>query len=89
LAGAAIVQHAICKEIVITAHAQARLRERNVSQDQLFSVIEHGTIHKKDEKRMWIFMEIAARDDNLICAALVVENRLVVKTVTVNCGLVE
>ena len=77
------------KEIVITVHAVARLRDRNLSQNQLFSIIEHGTIHKKDEKRMWVSMEIADRGDNLICAAIVVEDRLVVKTVMVNWELME
>ena len=77
------------KEIVITAHAEARLGDRDLSQDQLFDIIEHGTIHKKDEKRMWISMEIADRGDNLLCAAIVVEDRLVIKTVMVNWELVE
>jgi len=35
----------------------------------------------KDALHLWVFKSIAGRDDNLLCAAVVLENVLVVKTV--------
>ena len=76
------------KKIVITQHAQERMLERGISDTELLDVIETGTIRQKDEKRMWIYKAVEKRVDNLICAAVMEEDRLVVKTVMINWQLV-
>ncbi|MFI4923182.1 MAG: DUF4258 domain-containing protein [Burkholderiales bacterium] len=72
----------------MTQHAQARMLERGISDTELLEVIESGTIRKQDEKRMWIYKALEKRADNLICAAVVEEDRLIVKTVMINWQLV-
>ena len=47
-----------------------------------------GRFAKNDEKRMWIYKAQEKRADNLICAAVVEEDRLIVKTVMINWQLV-
>ena len=45
------------------------------------SVIDTGDTRYKDETHLWAFKHFASRDDNLVCAVLVLENAVVVKTV--------
>lgn len=77
------------REIIITSHAQARMQERELSAEQVLDVIESGMVRQKDGRRMWIFKTMESRRDNLICAAVVMDDRLVVKTVMVNWELME
>lgn len=77
------------REIIITSHAQARMQERELSAEQVLDVIESGMVRHKDGRRMWIFKTMESRCDNLICAAVVMDDRLVVKTVMVNWELME
>lgn len=77
------------RELIITSHAQARMQEREISAEQVFDIIENGMVRHKDGGRMWVFKVMENRRDNLICAAVVMEDRLVVKTVMVNWELME
>lgn len=65
------------------------MQERGISAEQMLDVIESGTVRNKDGRRMWIFKAMESRRDNLICAAVVMDDRLVVKTVMVNWELME
>lgn len=67
--------------VQITYHARERMRERQISQKLLYDLIETGTATYKDERRLWLSKAYADRDDNLIAAAVVLEDELVVKTV--------
>ncbi len=53
--------------IHITAHARKRMLERSIDDKLLFDLIETG--------------ELKFKDDNLICAAVVVDQAVIVKTV--------
>lgn len=68
-------------QIQITYHAHKRMTERRISEDLLKEIIETGQTRYKDESRLWIYKHIEGRDDNLICAAVVLEDKLVVKTI--------
>ena len=57
------------------------MSERCITQDQLLNLLERGTIRYKDDVRLWIAKAFPHRDDNLVCAAVIIEDRLVVKTV--------
>ncbi len=57
------------------------MAERRISEDLLKEIIETGQIRYKDESRLWIYKHIEGRDDNLICAAVALEDKLVVKTI--------
>ncbi|TAL00150.1 MAG: DUF4258 domain-containing protein [Aquabacterium sp.] len=69
------------KPIVITRHAQQRMAERHISEADLLSVIDAGTLRYKDDTHLWAFKAFEDRDDNLVCAVLVLEDCVVVKTV--------
>lgn len=55
--------------------------ERAISETQLLDLIEPGTVKHKDDIRVWIFRRYTERSDKLLCAAVVLEDELVVKTV--------
>lgn len=42
---------------------------------------DSGDTRYKDATRLWAFKEFPERHDNLLCAVLVLEDRVVVKTV--------
>jgi hypothetical protein len=69
------------KAVVITQHAQLKMRQRAISVAELQDVIDHGDTRFKDETHLWVFMDLPGRSDNLVYAVLVLENTVVVKTV--------
>lgn len=69
------------RQIIITNHAQIRMNERNMTQAMLIDIIDTGTEKYSDESHLWIFKHFADRADNLICAVLVLENSVIIKTV--------
>jgi hypothetical protein len=77
------------KAIRITHHARARMMERNINQDVLFDLIETGEIRFKDDKHCWIFKAYSDRQDNLICAATVIDEAVIIKTLMINWQLEE
>lgn len=75
-------------EVVVTDHALARMRERSISDAELKDVIESGATKYSDSKRLWIYKTVSGAD-NLICAAVVLDGMVVVKTVMINWELEE
>lgn len=69
------------RQIIITNHAQIRMNERNITLAMLIDIIETGTEKYSDESHLWVFKQFSDRADNLICAVLVLENSVVIKTV--------
>lgn len=57
------------------------MAERNVSEVELIAVIDTGETRYKDRTRLWAFKHFPERHDNLLCAVLVLEEAVVVKTV--------
>lgn len=57
---------------------------REVTEEQLFDIIETGEIKEKDTTRLWIYKNYPEREDNLVCAAVVLEEEVVVKTVMIH-----
>jgi len=57
------------------------MSERNVSEQTLTDLIENGEVRHKDARHFWIAAHFAHRQDNLLCAAVVLDaSVLVVKT---------
>jgi len=77
------------KEIIVTEHARARMADRDIDEPMLADLIETGNLRRIDDKYMFLFKHFSARNDNLVCAAAVEEDRLVVKTVMINWTLRE
>lgn len=66
---------------MITQHAAQRMSQRGITDELLLDLIDSGEVKHKDEVRLWIAKHYAERSDNLLCAAVVLENVVVVKTV--------
>jgi hypothetical protein len=69
------------RRIVVTHHARERMAERGVSDAMLTEVIDEGEARYRDATHLWAFKEFPERHDNLLCAVLVLDDAVVVKTV--------
>lgn len=57
------------------------MRERQITEDMVYDLLETGNARYKDERRLWLSKTYPDRDDNDICAAVVLEDNLIVKTI--------
>ena len=69
------------RSVILTDHARRRMAQRGISETLLLDLVETGEIRYKDETHLWIARHYPDRRDNLLCAAAVLEEVLVVKTV--------
>ena len=69
------------RPMIISSHARIRMVERDISEAMLLEVIDSGDARYKDATHLWAFKEFPERHDNLLCAVLVLEDCVVVKTV--------
>ena len=69
------------RPVVISSHARMRMVERDISEAILHEVIDSGDTRYKDATHLWAFKEFPERHDNLLCAVLVLEDQVIVKTV--------
>ncbi len=69
------------RRVIVSAHARMRMIERVISDAMLLEVIDSGETRYKDSSHLWAFKEFPERHDNLLCAVLVLEDCVVVKTV--------
>ena len=60
------------------------MEKREIDISTLERLIEEGEIKRRDPVDLWIYMAISYRTDNLICAAVVEQSALIVKTVMIN-----
>lgn len=79
----AIVMHStrFKRDVHITRHAWERMQQRGIGEAQLNELLETGDTRFKDETKLWVAKAFTQRSDNLICAAVVLEDQLIVKTV--------
>jgi hypothetical protein len=69
------------RPVIVTRHAAQRCAERGISETQLLDIIDTGETRYRDASHLWAFKYFPERDDNLICAVLVLEEAVIVKTV--------
>jgi hypothetical protein len=69
------------REVVVTTHAARRMLERDIEPALLLRMLDDGGLRYEDEHRLWAWLAVPERNDNLLCAALVLDNAVVVKTV--------
>lgn len=67
--------------VVLTEHARLRMAKRAISEALLLDIIDTGTARDAGRGHYWLYMEVLGRSDNLLCAAVVMDNAVVVKTV--------
>ena len=68
------------KRVHLTHHAVERMVRRDLTLDMIKELIENGEVRCKDEEHWWIFKAFPDRSDNLICAAVMSRQALIVKT---------
>ncbi|MCK0752633.1 DUF4258 domain-containing protein [Chromohalobacter japonicus] len=68
-------------DVYVTRHVRERMAQRGMTEVLLSELLETGQMRYKDDTRLWIAKAMEGRNDNLVCAAVVLEDRLVVKTV--------
>ena len=69
------------RPVVVTRHAANRMAERGIDEVLLLEVIDRGELRYRDATHLWAFKAIPGRGDNLVCAVLVLEEAVIVKTV--------
>lgn len=69
------------REVIVTRHARDRMQQRSISESLLLTVIDEGALRYRDAAHLWAWLDAPGRADNLICAALLVDDAVVVKTV--------
>ena len=77
------------KDVVVTDHARKRMSERNIDASILNGLIETWSIRRMDLEHLFIYKQYPDRHDNLMCAAAVEEDHLVIKTVMIRWTLRE
>lgn len=68
-------------DVYFTRHARERMFQRGISEDEISYLLENGKIRYKDDVRLWLAISFPERNDNLLCVAVTLEDKLVVKTV--------
>ncbi|KJS40091.1 MAG: hypothetical protein VR70_06700 [Rhodospirillaceae bacterium BRH_c57] len=56
------------------------MAQRGICEGEVRELLETGETRYKDQTHLWIAKAFADRDDNLVCAAVVLEDKLVIKT---------
>lgn len=69
------------RPVVITRHAAQRMAEREVPEALLLRLVDEGQQRWRDGSHLWSWLDVPGRDDNLLCAVLVLDEAVVVKTV--------
>ena len=64
------------KQIRITRHATDRMKDRYIDKTQLLDLIETGELKYKDGKCVWVFKTYFERIDNMVCAAVVLDDEI-------------
>jgi len=72
------------RNVWLTRHARSALEKRGLDEETVLAVIETGEIIEKGDGHCWIHSSVQDREDNRICAAVVIDTAVVVKTVMVN-----
>jgi hypothetical protein len=69
------------RPVILTRHSVQRMAERLIDEALLLRVIDEGLTRYSDATHLWAWLDVPGRGDNLLCAALVLEEAVVVKTV--------
>lgn len=72
-------------KVVFTNHALQRMKERDISKELVLEILDSGQVKQKEEDKYWVYKNIHARTDNLICLAIKIEKSdLIVITALIN-----
>lgn len=77
------------KNVHLTNHARDRMKRRYITEQQVKDLIESGKIKYSNLQNAWLFKTFQERDDNLICAAIIIKQAIIIKTIMINWELKE
>lgn len=72
--------HRFQRQVIVTSHAAQRMREREVDEALLLRLLDEGGVRYRDATHLWAWLDVPERSDNLLCAAVVLEDAVIVKT---------
>jgi YD repeat-containing protein len=84
-----LYSHRFQRNIQLTYHVADRMTKRFVTEEMLYDLIETGDIRHKTETDVWLYKHYLDREDNLICAAAILNQAVIIKTVMINWKLQE
>lgn len=68
------------RQVIVTRHAAQRMAERKVTDALLLRLIDEGNTRYRDASHLWAWLDLPDHVDNLVCAVLVLEDAVIVKT---------
>ncbi|MEA3413593.1 MAG: DUF4258 domain-containing protein [Pseudomonadota bacterium] len=71
------------KNVWLTNHAIESMAKRSITLEEVKQLIEEGEYRSRDPSHSWIYRYFPACSDNLMCAAVINEQALIVKTVMI------
>jgi hypothetical protein len=72
------------KRVWLTNHAIEAMAKRQVTLAEVKTLIEQGTLSEKGDGHAWISHHFRGRGDNLVCAAVLVADAVIIKTIMVD-----
>nr|VFJ43176.1 MAG: protein of unknown function (DUF4258) [Candidatus Kentron sp. FW]VFJ69703.1 MAG: protein of unknown function (DUF4258) [Candidatus Kentron sp. FW] len=70
------------KRVWLTNHAIESMAKRDVTLHEIMRLIEEGEYRAKGETHGWIFRHFPKRGDNLMCAAVVNKQTIIVNRIS-------
>ena len=77
------------RNIRLTHHVHERMEKRGITETMLFDLIETGNIRENSPTDAWILKHYPGRNDNPVCAAVILAQAVIVKTIMVDWTLQE
>nr|VFJ47383.1 MAG: protein of unknown function (DUF4258) [Candidatus Kentron sp. FW] len=72
------------KKVWLTNHAIESMAKRAITLHEIKQLVEEGEYLPKGETHGWIFYNFLERNDNLLCAAVMNRQAIIVKTVMID-----
>lgn len=60
------------------------MAKRDITLPEVKQLIEEGNVEYKDDKHGWVYFDFANRNDNLVCAAIIHDQTIIIKTIMIN-----
>ena len=57
------------------------MTQRAIDDSEIMDLVETGAVKQKDVEHWWIYKAIPGRDDNLVCAAVISRQAIIIKTI--------
>lgn len=71
------------KNVWLTNHAIESMAKRRITLPEVKALIELGEYKLIDKRHGWVYYQFLERDDNLVCAAVIEETALIIKTIMI------